>query len=240
MTKFSSGWGTWVGICAALLAMEGFTGISSAVDFSESSLPPFGESFEIERVYFKPYPSCRWAHPTIEGVLQLMKEKEDSRGEHITKITIRTFLNASHLRGRRPQTMESAQYSIPFLIGAAITDGKVTPSQVAEDRLSDLGILSVADKVEIIHCPELDGYFPKTTPTEIEVDTVSGSSYKIRVDVPKGDPQNPFSMDELREKFKNLAGTSIDPVHVEKIIERVEILEKLDDVSELTSLFRRS
>jgi len=239
MTKFSNNWASCVGICAALLAREGFTGVSSFIDFSESALPSFGQSFEIERVYFKPYPCCRWTHSAIEGILQLMKEHKDLQKENIKKITVKTFLNASYLLESRPKTMESAQYSIPFLIGAAIIDGRVTPEQIAEDRLSDAAILSIADKVEVIHCPDLDSHFPRMIPTEVEVETVSGSRYRIRVTVPKGDPQNPLSVEELRKKFKDLAKRSINLETAEKIIEKIEILEQLNNLHELTSLFRK-
>lgn len=45
MSKFSSGWGALVGISSAQLAKEGFTGISSVINFSSSSLPRFRRVF---------------------------------------------------------------------------------------------------------------------------------------------------------------------------------------------------
>lgn len=237
MTKFSSGWGALVGICSALLAKRGFTGISSTIDFSLSSLPDFGDSFEIKNVYFKPYTSCRWTHPAIEGTIQLMNKHSDLKRDTIKRISVRTFLLASGLSEPHPQTVESAQYSIPFLVGAAVIDREVGPEQITEERLSDPDILSIADKVEVIHVSELDNYFPRMTPSEIEI-TTSDRCYRTKITRPRGDAQNPMSDKELVDKFKKLATRSIHQKASERVIKVVKMLEKLPNLTELTSVLQ--
>jgi len=237
MTQFCSGWGALVGVSAALLAQEGFTGITSTIDFSMSFLPKFGESFEIKNIYFKPYPSCRWTHPSIEGTLELMKKHKELRKDTIKKISIRIFSVGSHLGEKRPQTMESAQYSLPFIIGATIADGVLIPEQFTEKRLTDPDILGIADKVELIHSPELDSYFPKAIPSEIEIETTSGKSYTTRVTTPKGDATNPMSTAEFLDKFRKLASRKINSKNSEKVIEIVRYLDKLAHVNELFDIF---
>jgi 2-methylcitrate dehydratase PrpD len=238
MTKYSSGWGALVGLFSAFLANEGFTGISSTIDFSSSSLPSFGEFFEIQNVYFKPFPCCRWTHPAIEGVLELMNRHKDYlKKESIKKISIKIFSNGSHLCNPYPQTMESAQYSIPFLVGVAVLHGKVTPDQIVEERLSDHDVLSIAKKVEIIHDPRLDEYFPRTIPTIIQIENTSGRSYETKVTTPKGDPKNPMTTTELVDKFRSLSSKSVDSKTAEEIIKNVNSVDKMSTISELTVLF---
>lgn len=239
MTQYCSGWGALVGVSAALLAQEGFTGISSTIDFSLSTLPDFGESFEINNVYFKPYPSCRWTHPSIEGTMELMAKHRELNQDVIKKISIHIFSNGAHLREKRPQTMESAQYSLPFVIGAAIVDRVITPDQMKNERLFDPNILRVADRVEVIHRRELDEYFPKDIPSEIEIETVSGEVYKKSVIKPKGDSKNPMSQEEFLGKFRKLASISISPEASEKLIERIKHLEKQAHVNEVMDVPRR-
>jgi 2-methylcitrate dehydratase PrpD len=236
MTQYCSGWGALVGVSAALLAREGFTGISSTIDFSLSGLPDFGKSFEIKNVYFKPYPSCRWTHPSIEGTMELMAKHRGLNKDVIKKISINIFSNGVHLREKRPQTMESAQYSLPFVIGAVIVDGMITPDQFKKERLSDPNILRVADRVEVIHSRDLDEYFPKDIPSEIEIETVSGESHKIRVIKPKGDPKNPMTREEFEGKFRKLTLISISPEASEKLIDRIKNLDKLAHVNELMDI----
>ncbi len=238
MTQFCSGWGALVGISAAFLAQEGFTGITSTIDFSKSLLPKFGESFEIKNTYFKPYPSCRWTHPSIEGTLELMKKHKELRKNTIKKISVRIFSIGSHLGEKRPQTMESAQYSLPFVIGATIADGVLIPEHFTENRLTDPDILEIADKVELIHSPELDSYLPKAIPSEIEIVTTSGKSYTTRIMTPRGDSTNPMSAEELLDKFRKLASKKINSKNSEKVIEVVRNLDKLAHVDGLFDIFK--
>lgn len=239
MTKFCSGWGSLVGIQASLLAEKGFTGITSVVDFSLSKLPDWGCSFEIRQTYFKPYTACRYIHPVIEGTLELLKEHPELTREKIKKIVVNVILSGTHLNHPRPQTLESAQYSIPFLVGAAVIDGEVGFTQVNERRLGDLEILQMAEKVEVRHSEEMDAYFPKEAPAEVEMETDSGSLYKKLVIRPKGDPQNPMCEKEFLKKFRSLALRSLSREKTERVLTAVRNLESLSKVSDLTSLFER-
>ncbi len=234
MTKFCSGWAGVVGICGALLAKEGFTGIGSTIDFSWSELPDFGESFEIRNTYFKPYPACRWTHPAIEGTVDLMRRHPDVGKDTIRQITVRIFSHGSHLGWKRPQTLESAQYSIPFLLGAVILDGTLTPDQLTEDRLRDPDLLRIADCVQVLHFPELDQYFPQTIPCEIGIETISGGCYSTKVITPKGDPKAPMGSEEFTNKFRKLA---LRCVSVETVEKWVEGIRRLDELPTVTGLF---
>ncbi len=237
MTQYCSGWGALVGVSAAFLAQEGFTGITSTIDFTKSSVPMFGESFEIKNIYFKPFPSCRWTHPAIEGVMELMRKYEEINRKTIDRIAIKIFSIGSHLGEKRPKTMESAQYSLPFVIGAIIAYGELIPDHFTEEGLNDPEILRIADKVDLIYSPELDSFFPKSIPSEIEVKTINGKVYSTRVNTPKGDPANPLSPEEMLNKFRKLALKRIDSRASEKIITTVKNLDDLPSVEELFTIF---
>jgi len=238
MTKFCSGWGGLAGIQGALLAQKGFTGVTSVVNFSASKLPDFGDSFEIIQTYFKPYPTCRYAHPVIEAVLELMKEHPDVKAENIQKVIVHTILNAAHLKAPQPQTMESAQYNIPFIVAAAVVDGKVGFEQIDERRLKDPAILRVAQRVEVRHSVEMDAYFPREAPAEVEIETQSGGFHKKMIIRPKGDPQNPLSEKEFSTKFMRLALRILNRQRAKKVWTAVMNLEKLPKLSEITGHFR--
>ena len=237
MTQYCSGWGALVGVSSAFLAKEGFTGITSTIDFSKSSLPMFWESFEIKNVYFKPFPSCRWTHPAIEGVLELLNKNREINKDTIEKITIKLFSIGSHLEEKRPQSMESAQYSLPFVIGAIINYGTLIPEHFTEENLKNPEILEIADKVELIYSPELDSFFPRKIPSEIEIKTISGELYSTIITDPKGDISNPMSLEELLNKFRALASKRINSETTEKIIKTIMDLENLNNVGRLFKIF---
>ena len=50
---------------------------------------------------------------------------------------------------------------------------------------------------------------------------------------PKGDPENPLSIEELRDKFRSMvAGTQYEQ-EAERIIETVDGLDRMDDIRAL-------
>ncbi len=63
-----------------------------------------------------------------------------------------------------------------------------------------------------------------------------GREYTQQVNVPKGSPQNPFTKEELLEKFRSLATVTLPKSRVEKVISLMDGLEGLGSVRELTSL----
>jgi len=52
----------------------------------------------------------------------------------------------------------------------------------------------------------------------------------------KGEPENPGTAGDIYDKFCLLAGTIFKAPRIEKILEKIENLEKVKNISELTSL----
>ena len=66
----------------------------------------------------------------------------------------------------------------------------------------------------------------------------NGEKYSARVDVPKGDPRDPMSRAEVRDKFRGLASLALPLTQVEPIAEAVESLEELDQTKALCRLLQ--
>jgi 2-methylcitrate dehydratase PrpD len=70
MVKDGSGWGAHVGVTAALLARDGFTGAPALTierDDARAFWDDLGSRWRIREQYFKAYPVCRWAQPAVEA-----------------------------------------------------------------------------------------------------------------------------------------------------------------------------
>src|SRR6478736_6136447 len=91
------GWGSFMGMSAALLAEAGFTGLrSQGLDaFDVASL---GRDWQLLNVYVKPYPCCRWSQPALDAAVALHPLLVD-RG--ISAVEIHTFAAADQLSTRR-------------------------------------------------------------------------------------------------------------------------------------------
>jgi 2-methylcitrate dehydratase len=91
-------------------------------------------------------------------------------------------------------------------------------------------------KVEIVADPELHKLYPEKFPSNIEIYTKDGKVFKGEMYYAKGSAKNPFSDEEVNDKFRGLAVPVIGKERTEKIISMIENLESVKDVSELAAL----
>ena len=238
MTKEAMCWGTMGGIMAAELAKGGFTGPFTIYDdpnFDQTPLDTLGKEYDIMKMYFKPYCACRYTHAALDVMLDFMK-KQALAPDDIASITVECSTGGVLLSTHRPTTIEHAEYSFPFLIGAALIEGKVGPEQVRDSRLNDAAILRQADKVKVVMSEAVDATFPGRFGTIVTVETQDGETHKMQRDYPRWEPEEPFSQKEIEDKFREWSTTVIDSESAEEILACTDDLEDLDNISELVDL----
>ena len=240
MTKEVMGWGAMTGVTAALLAQQGFDGRRTVYDlpnYDRKPLETLGRDWEIMSLYFKPYSACRFCHSSIDGVLKLAKE-HNLIADDILKITVGVLSTrlAESLANYRPATPWQAQYSIPFTVGAALADGEMGPEQIAESRLGEKAILSLADKVKLVADPKVETLWSRSLGGRVRIERKDGSKLETFVNYPRGAPENSLSEDELIGKFRKLATMALGPDKTEDLINCLNRLEDLDSVNELVKM----
>ncbi|MBI2847111.1 MAG: MmgE/PrpD family protein [Chloroflexi bacterium] len=246
MTKEAIGPGAMIGVQAALLARRGFTGPPTVYDDGGSDkacLNTLGSTWEILNSYFKPHPACRATHTSIEGFLELTRAHALKK-EDIAKVTVEVRNWVTTLNSTRPRSLEQAQYSIPFLLGAAIVYGKVGPEEVSEKRLNDQAILDFAKKVSLVHNPAFDIKFsfenaPKRYAIVLRVETTGGKVYQHERKTPKGDPEDPLTEEELREKFISNTKKALGADAAKKAMEMTQHLETLPSIKPIIDLLNQ-
>jgi 2-methylcitrate dehydratase PrpD len=239
MIKEVIGWAGVVGCSSAFLAREGYTGPANGLDRAGRYDPAqlvadLGDPYAIEKTYFKPYASCRWSHPPIDGVLQLAAE-QGLRPEEMEEIHIGGFQQITLLDECAPASTVAAQYSVPFSIALALTYGGIGPQELTTANLENEELLALARKVTLSVEPELDQLFPEKTVTRTTIRTGRGAFERV-VEYPRGNPENPLSDAELGEKFAWLATDVVGEERCARLGEMIDHLEDLDQVSRLTAL----
>ena len=78
------------------------------------------------------------------------------------------------------------------------------------------------DRVQAVIDPELDRAYPEQWRAWARVTTTDGHELFSEVSDPKGDPANPLTLSELRDKFDELAAPGYGPESREAIAEAVE------------------
>lgn len=243
MVKENIGWGGMTGVAAALLARKGYTGgfslLNTRVDGTERHpFYPFdGVTWEILKTYFKPYPACRFCHAPLDALFRLMKE-HGLKATDVSQVMVEAGLNASGLNTRRPLSVEHAQYSIPFTIGAALAYGKAGPDEVSEEKLRDPAILQQAEKVRVKSHPEMEALYPRRYAATVHLRTAAGQQYSLRKETALGDFDEPVSPDWVKEKFISCAVPVIGEGNARRALALVEGLERVPSVGELIERLR--
>ncbi|MGD8760873.1 MAG: MmgE/PrpD family protein [Desulfobacteraceae bacterium] len=233
MIKEAIGWGAFSGVTSAMLANSGMRGTFSVHNDEKYNLNTLGKEFEFEKVYFKQHSCCRYTHPAINGVLWLKNNKK-FKNEEIAKINIGTFDFALNLKSRKPKSIQEAEYSVPFTVGAALAYGQVGPTEICEQKLQDNKILTLANKVELHLDADIQKQFPTHTLARVEVELTDGSSITMDPFPLKGDHRNPLTQEELEDKFRRFSASRLKDVQLNEIISLCHKVDQLDDISSLT------
>ena len=235
------------GVLAALLAQKGFTSSKQMLDskigycYAASSEPKLGRiteqlgtRFEILRTCFKCHASCGHTHGAIDAV-QSIVAKYDIKPDTVEEIVVETYPIAVNVVGHRPEptTSSDAKFSLHYCLGAALTFGSVGMTEFSKDKLNDPKIREVSRKVVVKAGQEFANALLGSARVTIRVR--DGRQLSCKVDVPKGYPDNPITANELKHKFRNLAAVALPKSQVEKIIARLENLDK-KEVGSLAAL----
>lgn len=229
------------GMTAPAQVFEGEQGVWNAVGkFEWPPLAPREREFRVSDSQLKIYPCEYHGQSPIETALSV-RSQVDHR--NIEAIVIRTYWFAWSEIGSEPEkwtptTRETADHSMPFLVSAALIDGKLDPSSFTEARILDPELRALMQKVKVIHDKELDQLQPHTNPCRLEIRFKDGTTITGSVDYPKGHVKNPATDADLERKLIALNNGLLSPQEVSRLIDLCWKLDELGDVRELVSATR--
>ena len=209
MVRDGVGWGAPSGVAAAYLAQAGFTG---APALTCEDAPEFwsdlGSAWRITSdTHYKPYPCCRWAHPSIDAARDLMRGNNLSHKD-VARVEIKTFHMATRLAGQTPATPDEFAYAIAFPVATMIVRGQIGVPELATDTLQDPEILRISRNTHLIDDPHLTGISVGKRWAEVSIILHDGRRFHATPRSPRGDTDMPLSDAEIAEKFHLFA----DPV----------------------------
>jgi 2-methylcitrate dehydratase PrpD len=242
------------GLTAAGLAGAGITGAPYVFEGSELNggfaqittrgeavleriVDKLGEHFSIMDIYFKPYSACRHTHGAAQAALALLQEAR-FKPQDIETVDVHTYAIASIAVGKgvtAESSFVSAQFSLPYVVAACLVDGEMGPAQLRQDRISDPAVLALSEKVRVQVDPELAAAYPEKTSSRVEIKLRGGRTLSRQVDIPKGDPRDPMTAEDLAAKLRRFAARK-DGKTVDRIVRLSLELEKVDDIRELMSV----
>jgi 2-methylcitrate dehydratase PrpD len=234
------------GILAVLLAKEGFTGAKRILEGEKGYIRATATEYDLGKVTlalgqdyrilgnsYKIYPSCRHTHGGVDLALELAAAGLDPT--EVAGIVVRTYTIAQDLvSNANPTTPYEAKFSLPFCLASALLNEKLVLESFAPEKLDHPATRNLMALCKVEADPLIDARYPAQWPTELEVTLKDGRCLRAKTDYPKGDPENPASTEDLRQKFRELALLCWPAARVAKIL---EVFDSLEDVGDVRGLF---
>ena len=247
---------TRAGVEAAMLAARGYSGPEHVIDGKEGLVHCFekfggtfhvgmltdnlpatpGDHFKIIDCGMKSFPIEALSHAPLTAMMEIVKEHEIDPND-VTEIKVEVIARAADILGDpakyRPTSKETADHSLPYSLAVGLVDGMVTPLQFKQERIDDPGLIPVMDKIKVVPNDEFESLFPKFQPSRVTITLTGGESHQQRVDVPKGDPRDPMTEDEIAVKFNALGSAVVGEAACDELrglimsMEQEETLDRL-------------
>ncbi len=231
-------------VTAASLAKKGFTGADTIFEGKRGFAAAFSDHFDPSKlteglgrefpvvIEFKPYSCARPIHNAIDCALDVRGQNSFTL-DNISDITFyRHPAWAEYHVIARPRTYHEAQVSLPYSAAVALIEGAALLPQYSEEKLKDVRIMSLAEKVTVVKDPSL----PRGVSCRMVVKMLGGQTYTSQVDYPKGSVQNPMSDAELAAKFSTLASTRLKREQIDQVIKMAGEIEKFESMATLMKL----
>jgi 2-methylcitrate dehydratase PrpD len=134
-----------------------------------------------------------------------------------------------------PRTIHQSKFSMGFVLALIAARGRAGIDDFTEEALEDPELRGFSERVEMVLDPEVDAAYPRRWIGLVEIETTGGDRITSRVDVPKGDPGNTLSREEIEEKARRLAAFqgAASEEEMDRIIGRVWNLDREPDVRDL-------
>jgi len=208
----------------------------------EMNIDDFGGrngSFKIAETYLKFFPAEIHSQTSIWAALEARKEIENP--EDIVSVEIASHEAGYTILGKDPEkwnplTKETADHSLPYIVGMALLEGKIDNSTYSEKKFRDPKILDFLKKITVVEDRTLSATYPEAVANRVAVKLSTGKVVSKQIDYHKGHPKNPMSDSEVEEKFQKLTRRILDKSHARRILDAMWNLEKTKDVSKVVSI----
>ncbi|MSQ10853.1 MAG: MmgE/PrpD family protein [Dehalococcoidia bacterium] len=234
------------GLFAAIVAQQGMSGPSAAFEgksgLQEMVTGPLsldvqglgaGQPAVVEQTSLKYFPAQYDAQALIWMALELGRQVQVA---DIASIEVQTYAQAKRaIAGDpakwNPQSRETADHSLPYLMAVALTDGEVTERSFTPERIADPQLRRLMQRITVSENPEFTQQSPAAMVSETTVRTVAGRLHTVRSTYPKGHPRNPMTDRDLEAKFRLLAAPLLGAGGCDAALVRLWRLGQSDDVS---------
>jgi 2-methylcitrate dehydratase PrpD len=215
---------------------SGFCSTFSSAPDPDAGIEALRERFEILGDIIKGYPTINCSQAPIQAMVDIAV-RHDVSPRDIERIHLTRMLRPSSGEqgvNYSPGTVLAARLSIPYCLALAAHRRKVTLDDFTRENLQDSSINALMHKVEITVDEALNRKYPGGTAAMIlRVQMKDGRRFEHFVRYPKGNPNNPMSVEEVQQKCFALVSRTLPAPRTRALIDTLSRLETLSDIAPL-------
>ncbi len=241
------GWPASIGIRAAHYAAQGMTGpphlLESDIGYYATIAHRGHPMLKIDDVWRLQSPRrkfhacCGYAHTPSDVLIAMRKEGVPLREAARIVVEIPPYCALGVSKSEPPANASEALFHGQYNMALAAWEvDQILPrhSNASASYLSKPGFASLMKRIEIVSSDVLS----HTVQCKVSVIDAHGrTTHSVENHAPKGAASNPMSADEVRDKFRMLAGHSLRNEEIERYIERIESIEQVEECDWITNTF---
>jgi len=217
-----------------LLGPQGYLGFAKWETEPDAITRGLGKEWEMLDVVMKRYSSCGGTHTSVDAILDQMREHkfeaEDIAGIDIDVTPTNRFILCTPEEIKwNPQTVPECQFSLPYIVATAAYDKDVFLSSYTPQARARKEVRELMTKISAREDPSL----PVVPASRVHTTLKDGRRFSKEYLYVKGHPKNPFTEQELIDKFKKCVPYSaykLNDAVVDSLIKACLNLEEIDDV----------
>ena len=239
------------GVLAARLARHGLTGPGEILEGRSGVLRAFGvgtdadmrttltapPTWAIRNVSIKAYPAIATAQAAIEAAVRIAGKVNLAPGVRIVEVRLPdSKATREHLeieQRQRPDSRESADHSLPFLVAAALEDGRLSLAQFSGQRWLAPDTTALMERIRVIPDPGLVSTDQRSYPAVVTVELSDGRRHTESVMEVPGSPSSPWGFAEVEKKLAVVDSVGFSTVGRAELAAAAAALPRASDVTTL-------
>src|SRR5947199_2678012 len=238
-------------VFCAMLAAKGMTGPEEAFEGKAGCLNSTGIHIEIRpfaysadtyrmmKARWKACPSGYFSQSAVEAILNLRSQIPDL--DDIKEIRLQTFPAGYEVMGSgeanwQPETRESADHSLPFVMAVALMEGIVEIRHYDQMYYKRSDVRALMQKIKVRIGEEPVAAWPEVPLNIVDVEMKSGKVLSTKVAYHLGHFKRWMTDEERERKFRPLAEPLLPKRQIDDLLACLRRLDEVEQVSELISL----
>jgi len=238
-------------VFCAMLAAKGMTGPEEVFEgkagFLNSTgirfeIRPFADSadgYRIMKARVKAFPAGYFSQSAIEAILNL--RSQISNLDDIKEIRLQTFPAGYEVMGSgeanwQPETRESADHSLPFVMAVALMEGGIEVHHYDQLYYKRSDVRTLMQKISVRIGEEPVAAWPEVPLNIVDIEMKSGKVLSTKVAYHLGHFKRLMTDAEQERKFRPLAAPLLPERQINELLACLRRLDEVERIGEVISL----